>query len=131
MLDNIRKFSSRRSTLNESAPQGEIITVMQNFLQHFFLAFLPINIMRLTILSDKSNATVDYNGDTVFRQLLVAECLAISASSQCDGRVPQCKVHLVEAVDVNCSIKKKKKKRKKIIINEACLDIISSNDIHI
>lgn len=60
--------------------------------------------MQLTILRDKSNATVHYDWDTIFSQLLVTECIAICTGSQCDGRVPQRKVHLVEAMDVNGSV---------------------------
>lgn len=58
----------------------------------------------LTVLSDKCNAAVHYDGDAVFSQLLVAEPLAICAGSQRDGRLPHCKVHPVEGVDVKCSI---------------------------
>lgn len=86
------KLSSQHSALDESAAQGEIIIiVMQNFLL-------------LTILSDKSNAAVDYNRNTVFSQLLVTERIAVCASSQFDSRVPHGEIHLVEAMNVNCSI---------------------------
>lgn len=60
----------------------------------------------LTVLGDKGNAAVHNDGDAVFGQLLVAEGLAVRAGSQLDGRVPQRKVRLVEAVDVNCSVMK-------------------------
>ena len=100
------KFSSRRSTLDESAPQGETTILMQN---QFWKTFSShVNLRQLTILSDKSNAAVDDDGDAVFGQLLVAERPAIRAGGQRDCRVPQCKVYPVEAVDVNCSIKEDK-----------------------
>lgn len=83
----------------------------------FYFSSLPVSIMLLTILGDKSNATVDCNRDTIFSQLLVTERLAICASSQCDGRVPQCKVHLVEAMDVNCSNKERDKKKNVIFLS--------------
>lgn len=73
--------------------------------------------MSLTILSDKSNATVQYNGDAIFAQLLVAERPAICAGSQRDRRVPQRKVHSVEAVDVNCSVRPKKRF---VIVTDKC-----------
>lgn len=60
----------------------------------------------LTVLGDKGNAAVHNDGDAVFGQLLVAEGLAVRAGSQLDGRLPQRKVRLVEAVDVNRSAMK-------------------------
>lgn len=60
----------------------------------------------LTVLGDKGNAAVHNDGDGVFGQLLVAEGLAIRAGSQLDARVPQRKVRLVEAMDVNRSVMK-------------------------
>lgn len=74
-----------------------------------------VNLRQLTILSDKSNAAVDDDGDAIFGQLLVTERLAIRAGGQRDCRVPQCKVHPVEAMDINCSIDEEKNKT----INEA------------
>lgn len=61
---------------------------------------------QLTVLSDKSNAAVDYNRDAVFGQLLVTERSAVCAGSQRDCRVPQRKVHPAEPVDVNCPAEK-------------------------
>lgn len=68
----------------------------------YFLYFLLIFIVPpLTVLGDKSNTAVHNDWHAVLCQLLVAECVAICAGGQRDGRVPQCKVCLAEAVDVN------------------------------
>lgn len=62
----------------------------------FFDIALP-----LTVLGDKSNTAVHNDWDAVLCQLLVAEGVAVRAGGQRDGRVPQRKVRLAEAVDVN------------------------------
>lgn len=56
-------------------------------------------------MGDEGDAAVHGDRDAVLGQLLVAERFAVRAGGQRDGRVPQRKVHLVEAVDVNCPIR--------------------------
>lgn len=55
----------------------------------------------LTVLGDESDTAVHNDWHAVLCQLLVAECVAICAGCQRDGRVPQRKVCLAEAMDVN------------------------------
>lgn len=71
--------------------------------------FLPVISFLLTILGDKSNAAVEDDRDAVFGQLLVTEALTICTGSLRDGRVPQSKVHPVEAVDVDGSVRKRRR----------------------
>lgn len=72
------------------------------------LSSLFFIVLPLTILGDKSNAAVHNDWHAVLCQLLVAECVAVRAGGQRDGRVPQRKVCLAEAVDVNRSGRERK-----------------------
>lgn len=69
----------------------------------------------LTVLGDKSNATVHHNRDAVFGQLLVTQVLAVRAGGQHDGGVPHREVRPVEAVDVEGSEADRSKGEKRLV----------------
>lgn len=70
-------------------------------LAHRWNLLLVFIVPPLTVLRDKSNTAVHNDGHAVLCQLLVAERVAVRAGGQRDGRVPQRKVCLAEAVDVD------------------------------